>query len=80
MWAHAAARDAAAVATPGATSARRALKVLNVSRATGFRVDGHCGDCQHPGGTDCLHYCLPGAIDLWTVALQDAIGVPALLL
>ena len=54
------------------------LRILNVSSATGYRVDGHCGDCQHAGGDDCLHYCLPGAVDLWSVALQDALGVSPL--
>ena len=55
---------------------RRLMGALNVSRATSARVDGHCGDCQHPHGEDCLHYCLPGAVDQWSVALQEAIGVP----
>ena len=75
-WSAAAAREATAAASGGGTAeAARPLKVLNVSRATGYRVDGHCGDCQHPADADCLHYCLPGAIDLWSVALQEVVGV-----
>ena len=63
----------------------RRLHVLNVSDLTSQRGDGHCELCTpelpsggvgvaikgHPAHTlDCLHFCLPGPLDVWNVLLQ----------
>ena len=67
--------EAAAAREQLELTARKPLKVLDVSRATSQRIDNHCGDCQHGGGNDCLHFCLPGVVDLWSIELQRAMGV-----
>ncbi|EIE24415.1 hypothetical protein COCSUDRAFT_65346 [Coccomyxa subellipsoidea C-169] len=54
---------------------RNALRALNDSRfvfldvepLTRARPDGHL----RPGSPDCLHYCLPGVIDYWTLLLAS---------
>ena len=49
------------------------LRVLNVTPASAQRFNAHVG-LAYPGihnVTDCLHWCLPGPIDMWNVALQN---------
>ncbi|CAL8467406.1 g6944 [Coccomyxa elongata] len=40
---------------------------LDVEPMTRVRPDGHL----RPDGPDCLHYCLPGVIDYWTLLLAS---------
>ena len=44
----------------------RRFVFLDVDEMTRTRPDGHLGP---PG--DCLHYCLPGVIDYWTLLLAS---------
>lgn len=79
LWARAAEAERTAANTsaqqPGSVRGlRRPLRILNVSVATSQRVDGHCVTCNAKHN-DCLHYCLPGAPDQWSVALQAALGM-----
>nr|CAB3447809.1 unnamed protein product [Digitaria exilis] len=63
-----------------ATSQRRngaELRLLDITEAMEMRPDGHPSRyCHPPGGSaegsfvvDCLHWCLPGPIDLWSELL-----------
>jgi len=50
------------------------LKVLNVTRMTGQRKDGHSskyylGPNEKPHRQDCSHWCLPGVPDTWNELL-----------
>ena len=50
------------------TSGRRVRFVfLDVEPLTRARPDGHL----NPSGPDCLHYCLPGVIDIWNLFLAS---------
>ena len=52
------------------------LEVLNVSHVD-QRADGHVADAmrahtdatKRAAGRDCLHYCFPGPVDFWSLAL-----------
>nr|CAB3450958.1 unnamed protein product [Digitaria exilis] len=63
-----------------ATSQRRngtELRLLDITEAMEMRPDGHPSRYGHPPGgsvegsfvVDCLHWCLPGPIDLWNELL-----------
>lgn len=45
---------------------------LDVDAPTQFRADGHRGHNKN-GATDCLHYCLPSAIDTWVQLLYNTL-------
>ena len=45
----------------------RRFVFLDVEPMTRVRPDGHL----RPDGPDCLHYCLPGVIDYWTLLLAS---------
>lgn len=69
----------------GVTSALGSrLVVLNVSHVD-MRADGHVGNAMRyhtdptkaNGAADCLHYCLPGPADAWSVALYNLLLRPA---
>ncbi|KAF7078644.1 hypothetical protein CFC21_083045 [Triticum aestivum] len=53
------------------------LRLLDITEAMELRPDGHPSRYGHPPGgsvegsfvVDCLHWCLPGAIDLWSELL-----------
>ncbi|KAE8769691.1 protein trichome birefringence-like 19 [Hordeum vulgare] len=53
------------------------LRLLDITEAMELRPDGHPSRYGHPPGgsvegsfvVDCLHWCLPGPIDLWTELL-----------
>uniref|UniRef100_A0A7C9CIL9 Uncharacterized protein n=2 Tax=Opuntia streptacantha TaxID=393608 RepID=A0A7C9CIL9_OPUST len=61
----------------------RAFRVLDVTRAMLMRPDGHPGEYWGnkwmKGYNDCVHWCLPGPIDVWNdlllVALEREAGV-----
>ncbi|CAI5961177.1 unnamed protein product [Closterium sp. NIES-64] len=45
---------------------------LDVDTMTSLRADGHVGKNRRYK-VDCLHYCLPGPIDLWTKMLYNVL-------
>ncbi|CAI7881564.1 unnamed protein product [Closterium sp. NIES-54] len=45
---------------------------LDVDTMTALRADGHVGKNRRYK-VDCLHYCLPGPIDLWTKMLYNVL-------
>ena len=53
------------------------LRLLDITEAMELRPDGHPSRYGHPPGgsvegsfvVDCLHWCLPGPIDLWSELL-----------
>jgi hypothetical protein len=63
------------------TEAAARLKLIDITNLAQFRVDGHpnayrmyqpfakehVGPIQH----DCLHWCLPGPIDVWNDMLVE---------
>uniref|UniRef100_A0A0D9WNP0 Trichome birefringence-like N-terminal domain-containing protein n=1 Tax=Leersia perrieri TaxID=77586 RepID=A0A0D9WNP0_9ORYZ len=55
------------------TTARTRFEVLDVTKAMMLRADGHPGwhyDKRSSGNAnDCLHWCLPGPVDLWNDVL-----------
>ena len=55
----------------------RRLKVLDVTYSALLRPDGHPGPyrIQKPNEpvNDCLHWCLPGPIDMWSQLLTETI-------
>ncbi|TVU28333.1 hypothetical protein EJB05_19848 [Eragrostis curvula] len=61
------------------------LMLLDITEAMALRPDGHPSRYGHlPGGTvegsfvvDCLHWCLPGPIDLWSELLFHMLQLPA---
>ncbi|KAM0894108.1 hypothetical protein ACQ4PT_024685 [Festuca glaucescens] len=70
--------------TEAAATARRngaELLLMDITEAMELRPDGHPSRYGHPpGGTvegsfvvDCLHWCLPGSIDLWSELLFQMI-------
>lgn len=70
-------RAAAGVERDDAATMKAEVGILNVSHLTSLRGDGHCEDCAAPGGakegSDCLHYCLPGPVDVWSALLQEIV-------
>ncbi|RCV08180.1 hypothetical protein SETIT_1G305400v2 [Setaria italica] len=62
-----------------ATSKRKGaeLRLLDITEAMELRPDGHPSRYGHPPGgsvegsfvVDCLHWCLPGPVDLWSELL-----------
>jgi hypothetical protein len=56
--------------------------VLDVTKAMMLRADGHPGrhyDKRSAGGgaNDCLHWCIPGPIDMWNDVLLHKIAETA---
>ena len=54
-------------------------QVLNVSHASAQRFHSHVdltctGVMNASCVSDCLHWCLPGALDMWNVALQNELA------
>lgn len=48
-------------------SMKKRVELLDISRLSRFRVDGHpsiYGNPKH-AGIDCTHWCLPGVPDTW---------------
>ena len=53
------------------------MLLLDITEAMDLRPDGHPSRYGHPPGgsvegsfvVDCLHWCLPGPIDLWSELL-----------
>ncbi|CAE7566487.1 TBL8 [Symbiodinium natans] len=39
----------------------------NITLATSLRADAHTVLIKAPGKHDCLHFCLPGVVDLWSL-------------
>lgn len=60
------------------TSGGRRFGVLDVTRAMMMRADGHPGahfDSRwNRNGSDCLHWCLPGPVDMWNAVLLQRIA------
>ena len=54
-------------AVAGVVRARPTVLLLAVEGMTAYRAD------SHPGGSDCLHYCVPGPVDAWVEALHRAL-------
>uniref|UniRef100_A0A0E0LAC4 Uncharacterized protein n=1 Tax=Oryza punctata TaxID=4537 RepID=A0A0E0LAC4_ORYPU len=60
--------------------AQARLRLMDVTRMMLLRPDGHPDRHGHGGGEhdgfeiDCLHWCLPGAIDAWNDLLLQMIG------
>ncbi|GJN22142.1 hypothetical protein PR202_gb09681 [Eleusine coracana subsp. coracana] len=60
------------------------LLVLDITDAMDLRPDGHPSRYGHPPGgsvegtfvVDCLHWCLPGPIDLWNELLFQMLAAP----
>mgnify|MGYP000161436105 FL=1 len=52
------------------------VKLLNITRLSGFRSDGHpsiYGLLNMHGYQDCSHWCLPGVPDAWNELLYAMI-------
>ncbi|XP_040380825.1 protein ALTERED XYLOGLUCAN 4-like [Oryza brachyantha] len=64
--------------TATTSGSRRRFEVLDVTKAMMLRADGHPGwhyDKRSAGGAnDCLHWCLPGPIDMWNDVLLHKIS------
>jgi hypothetical protein len=50
---------------------------LDVVNASMLRPESHVDSAGLGGDFDCLHYCLPGPPDLWTVALLELLALLA---
>lgn len=56
-------------------SVKKPVQLLDISRLSRFRVDGHpsiYGNPRHVG-VDCTHWCLPGVPDTWNQFLYAAL-------
>ncbi|KAJ6817748.1 protein ALTERED XYLOGLUCAN 4-like [Iris pallida] len=56
----------------GRGDAKRGFELLDVTKAMMARADGHPGShwrWMQKSNSDCLHWCLPGPIDMWNDAL-----------
>ncbi|XP_052159970.1 protein trichome birefringence-like 19 [Oryza glaberrima] len=71
---------AAAARRGNGGGARARLRLMDVTRMMLLRPDGHPDRHGHGGGEhdgfeiDCLHWCLPGAIDVWNDLLLHIIA------
>uniref|UniRef100_A0A0D3GF85 Trichome birefringence-like N-terminal domain-containing protein n=1 Tax=Oryza barthii TaxID=65489 RepID=A0A0D3GF85_9ORYZ len=71
---------AAAARRGNGGGARAQLRLMDVTRMMLLRPDGHPDRHGHGGGEhdgfeiDCLHWCLPGAIDVWNDLLLHIIA------
>ncbi|KAJ6831268.1 protein ALTERED XYLOGLUCAN 4-like [Iris pallida] len=45
------------------------MEVLDVTKAMMLRADGHPGASSLATRSDCLHWCLPGPVDMWNDVL-----------
>lgn len=67
----------------GGLRGRKRFGVLDVSRAMMMRADGHPGSHLDrrwmKSSNDCLHWCLPGPVDMWNDVLFAAIRKNSLL-
>ncbi|VAI49007.1 unnamed protein product [Triticum turgidum subsp. durum] len=69
----------AAAATTRRDGAEAELVLMDITEAMDLRPDGHPSRYGHPPGgsvegsfvVDCLHWCLPGPIDLWSELLAQ---------
>lgn len=54
---------------------KKKFKILDVTKAMVMRVDGHPGSYwpAKRNVNDCLHWCLPGPIDMWSDLLLEAL-------
>uniref|UniRef100_M8B7G4 Uncharacterized protein n=1 Tax=Aegilops tauschii TaxID=37682 RepID=M8B7G4_AEGTA len=72
-------RETKAAATTRRNGAEAELVLMDITEAMDLRPDGHPSRYGHrPGGSvegsfvvDCLHWCLPGPIDLWSELLAQ---------
>lgn len=58
------------------TSVRKPVYLMDVTRLTQLRKDGHpgaFGSPDHMSSMDCDHWCLPGVPDSWNVLLNNAL-------
>ncbi|CAL5047007.1 unnamed protein product [Urochloa decumbens] len=66
------------VATVRETSGRRRIGVLDVTKAMMLRADGHPGAHYDKrwvrNASDCLHWCLPGPVDMWNQVLLQRLA------
>lgn len=61
---------------------RRRFGLLDVTKAMMFRADGHPGSNLNKKWTtvnDCLHWCLPGPVDIWNDLLLQILKKESLL-
>jgi hypothetical protein len=71
---------AAAARRGNGGGAQARLRLMDVTRMMLLRPDGHPDRHGHGGGEhdgfeiDCLHWCLPGAIDVWNDLLLHIIA------
>ncbi|CAO2040839.1 unnamed protein product [Urochloa humidicola] len=71
-------KDTAAMSQRNGTE----LRLLDITEAMELRPDGHPSQYGHPPGgsvegsfvVDCLHWCLPGPIDLWSELLFQMVA------
>lgn len=68
-------------------NARRKLRLMDITEVFGYRADGHPGPYRSPDPNkitkrgpngepppqDCLHWCMPGPVDIWNEMLMEVI-------
>ncbi|KAI3969975.1 hypothetical protein MKW92_007859 [Papaver armeniacum] len=53
------------------TTDGKRFEILDITRAMLMRPDGHPGTNSHdPSYRDCMHWCLPGPVDVWNELLM----------
>lgn len=77
-------RETKAAARTRRNGAGAELVLMDITEAMDLRPDGHPSRYGHPPGgsvegsfvVDCLHWCLPGPIDLWSELLSQMLLQP----